>query len=331
MPKRKITYVHHQKGRATVTQERSGRFFIEFDNPPVPGHPGGEYKDTMRGVESVMKAYKYRRKTSEMVEAKKIKVEFRKGSGDGHVRMGDLVMGKAAQYKRAKWPWLKKYVKTHTGSNKPTLIIRVMVWGLDGQQNPGLMQEFGPEGLAAAKNYAKKLIQGGDASMAVVEGWFSQPYGRYAGGTIAAEFGTYERAEQMREAKDLSPEVEKKIDKIEADIKAGKISDKEGRKKIGDLMQAASKTQAEAMIEAVIGGEPAGEIIEKISGYDPRWGNTYPYAPTVRHDVPAPYDSDRYNYPLGNTGSPPRTSHETRVADSHEAEANEYMATGQKR
>jgi hypothetical protein len=166
--------------------------------------------------------------------------------------------------------------------------------------------------------------------MAVVEGIFSQPFGRYAGGTIAADFGTYERVNEMREAKNLPPSIEKKIDKIEADIKAGKISDKEGRKKIGDLMQATSKV-SEAIIDAHLAGESAEEIIEKISGYDPRWGNVYPYAPTVNKNEPRYYDSDKYNYPLGSTEQPPRTSHETHVADGHEAEADEYMATGDKR
>lgn len=134
----------------------------------------------------------------------------------------------------------------------------------------------------------------------------------------------------MRETKDLSSKVEKKIDKINADIKAGKISDKDGRKKIGDLMQAVNK-MVEPLIDAHLAGESVKEIIEKISAYDPRWGNVYPYAPTVTRDAPRYFGSDKYNYPLARQQDPPRTSHETRYADGHEAEANEYMVTGNKR
>lgn len=133
------------------------------------------------------------------------------------------------------------------------------------------------------------------------------------------------------EAKNLSPEVEKKIDKIEADIKSGKLSDKEGRKKIGDLMSAANKV-SESIIDAHLAGESAEEIMEKISGYDPRWGNTYPYAPVVHKNEPGYHGlGDEYNYPLRHTKDFPRTGHETHVADGHEAEADEYMKTGEKR
>lgn len=132
-------------------------------------------------------------------EATKVKAKWVKGRGDTGrgVDKWQLTGRKADRYKGASWSWLKSYVKKSTSeyNNKPNLFIQVLVWDTEGQPaHDRFKQVFTPDSLAAAKSYARKLVEDGLANLAVVEGRFSDTWSYKHPGTIVNHFGQYEPA-----------------------------------------------------------------------------------------------------------------------------------------
>lgn len=68
---------------------------------------------------------------------------------------------------QADFHWLRKTLAGWRSQAKPSLYLRVVVWGPDGQQVPGLAQEFTSNDLAAARRYAKQIVRDGN-SMAMI-------------------------------------------------------------------------------------------------------------------------------------------------------------------